>query len=135
MPLFCQTAVWDVCTATNTGKSHTVRLRGTGTIEGSAILFDYSCPAGTGNDFVLPSAVIVEKATFAGSVIAARFKSLTRTSLYQAVIEGRLECAPAFKIEKADDGDIIGANGFGPLTLYRCRMREGRFLLLHVLDP
>jgi hypothetical protein len=134
-PIFGQTAVSDVCTAAKADKSRDMTVRGTGMLSrGRAILFDYTCPLGSGNGFVLPTAVLVEEPSFAEPAIEARFRLLKNNSLFQALLQGHLECADPFQVQKGDDGDIIGANGYGHLNLYRCRMRAARILMFHIVD-
>jgi len=137
---FGQSTTFDVCSATLGHLRGTLTLRGTGMLSrgmvsaGATVLFDYTCSLATANGFVLPSAVFVETSTFAEPRLEARFRELKPRSVFQALVRGRLECAEPFKVQRGDDGDIIGGNGFGPLHLYRCRMLEARFLALYIVD-
>lgn len=125
----------DVCSVSNIKSSQAVYLRGTGgkSPEGP-LLFDYTCPAGSGNDFVLPTVVLLGSPTFDSPELKERFRLLSEKSIFQAIVSGRLECQKSFKIGKSDDGDIVYGNGYGPSSLYKCRMRESRFVMLHKID-
>ena len=126
----------DVCSASEITDSRVLRVRGTGGTSGrdGAMLFDYTCPAATENDFILPTVVFLEQPKFSSAQIAKAFETLSEKSVFQSVIEGRLECRAPFTVKKADDGDIVAANGFGPSGMYRCRIRGGMFISLQVLE-
>jgi len=129
-----QSGTVDVCSAVQISTAQ-VSIRGTGgkSSREGPILFDYTCPAATAEDFVLPTVVLVDTPKFSTQEIAEIFRNLSEKSVYQAVIEGRLECRARFTVKRSDDGDIVAGNGFGTLGLYRCRMTVGNFLVLHVI--
>jgi hypothetical protein len=121
-----------ICTVANSAYNSVTTLAGTGgkSLDGP-LLFDYTCPVAKGNDFVLPKIVILEVVRFPDSKSEKEFRALRPESLFQAVIEGFLECKDPFDLQKSDDGDIVRGSGYGPLGLYQCRLRDARLIFFH----
>ena len=124
----------DVCSGAELTQSGIITMRGTGGIsrEGT-MLFDYTCPVGEGNGFTLPTVVLIVTPAFADQAIAKQFQALPNETVYQARVEGRLECRNPLRLRRSDDGDIVSGSGYGELGLYKCVLRDARILSLRVI--
>lgn len=122
----------DVCEAVRLERSEVAEIRGTGARSRvGTFLFDFTCSLGTGNDFTLPAGIMIESPTFSTQAISEEFRDVKKPSLFQARVKGKLECRSPFIIYYSDDGDIGGANGFGPIGLYPCRLLNPEILYFH----
>jgi len=110
-----------------------VMVRGFGGISSDGpILFDYTCPLVASNGFVLARSILIEERD--GSPKDPHFVSLKSGDLFQAVIEGEIECRQPMSYGRSDDGDIVGGNGFGSLGLLNCRMKSAHVKTIYSLS-
>src|SRR5436190_9427430 len=101
--LFLQspTVATDLCSAAETNSSAVIVLRGTGgKSDEGPILFDYTCPIGRGNDFIMPTVALVPKPVFDDAQFAELYRALTSKKVFQALVEGRLECKKPLQVVK-----------------------------------
>jgi hypothetical protein len=110
-----------------------VTIRGVGGIsrDGPA-LCDYTCPLSTDKGFVLPRSVLI----VTGDVLQQdpHLSRLKVGDIFQAVIEGQIECREPMSYRRSDDGEIVGGSGFGSLGLFNCRMKNVRVRAMHSLS-
>jgi hypothetical protein len=110
-----------------------VTIRGVGGISTDGpVLLDYTCPLATANGFVLPRSVLIDGGD--ASQRDPHFSSLKGDDIFQAVIEGEIECREPMSYRRSDDGDIVGGTGFGSLGLFNCRMKHVRVKAWHSLS-
>lgn len=110
-----------------------VAIRGLGGLSNNGpVLIDYTCPLATANGFILPRSILIDEG--GTSQPDPRFSKLRGGEIFQAVIEGEIECREPMSYKRSDDGDIVGGNGFGSLGLFSCRMRNVRIKAMHSLS-
>lgn len=110
-----------------------VTIRGVGgQFRDGPVLFDYTCPLATANGFVLPRSILIDNHD--DSPQDQHSAELKDSVLFQAVIEGDIECREPMTIQRSDDGDIVGGNGFGSLGLFNCRMKKVRVKVIYSLS-
>lgn len=107
----------------------TVEAKGQYNSEG-LILFDKSCTLIRRRGIRVPTAILVTISSYTSDIVHSAFVRLSKSDtspVHFFRVHGVVECIADMQFVFADDGkEVVAANAFGKLGLFKCRMQGAR---------
>lgn len=126
-----------VCAAAKIASEKHVLIYGVaGITSDGLVMADYSCALAVGPHGGLPVMILVHVEEFAKPEDKQRFdvknssRRLAREAMFGIRLYGDLECQMKFSIQFNEQGEFVGANGFGHQGLAKCRVGGAKILRL-----
>lgn len=120
-----------ICEVPKLGAGSAVTVEGKGQYNSEGlILFDKSCTLIRRRGTRIPTAIQVTINTYKSAEVRAAFYRLDKSDsspIHSFIVHGIVECATDMQFVFADDGkEVVAANAFGKLGLFKCRMQSAR---------